>query len=56
MVILSVVTTENPHTVHFVCDVSAGNHVTHMTLSVSNETNDLLNFNGRPLQFQIEIN
>ena len=37
-------------------DVSAGNHVTHMTISVSNETNDLLNFNGWPLQFQIEIN
>ena len=34
-------------------DVSAGNHVTNMTLSV---TNDLLNFNGWPLQFQIEIN
>ena len=37
-------------------DVSAGNHVTHMTLSVTTETNDLLNFNGWPLQFQIEIN
>ena len=37
-------------------DVSAGNHVTNITLSVTNETNDLLNFNGLPLQFQIEIN
>ena len=37
-------------------DVSAGNHVTNMTLSVTNETNDLLNFNGWPLQFEIEIN
>ena len=37
-------------------DVSADNHVTHMTLSVSNENNRLLNFNGWPLQFQIEIN
>ena len=37
-------------------DVSADNHVTHMTLSVSTETNRLLNFNGWPLQFQIEIN
>ena len=36
-------------------DVSTGNHVTHMTLSVTDE-NGLLNFNGWPLQFQIEIN
>ena len=27
-------------------DVSAGNHVTHMTISVSNEINELLNFNS----------
>ena len=32
-------------------DVSADNHVTHMTLSVTSETNDLLNFNGWHLQF-----
>ena len=37
-------------------EVSTGNDVTHMTLSVSTETNRLLNFNGWPLQFQIEIN
>ena len=37
-------------------DVSAGNHVAHMTLSVTDETNHFLNFNGWPLQFQIEIN
>ena len=37
-------------------EVSAHNHVTHMTLSVTNETNGLLDFNGWPLQFQIEIN
>ena len=37
-------------------DVSADNHVSHMTLSVTSETNNLLNFNGWPLQFQIEIN
>ena len=37
-------------------DVSTGNHVSHMTLSVSNGDNRLLNFNGWPLQFQIEIN
>ena len=37
-------------------DVSTGNHVSHMTLSVSNENNRLLNFNGWPLQFLIEIN
>ena len=37
-------------------DVSTGNHVSHMTLSVSNENNRLLNFNSWPLQFLIEIN
>ena len=37
-------------------DVCADNHVTNMTLSVTNETNALLNFNGWPLQFQIKIN
>ena len=37
-------------------DVSVGNHVSNMTLSVKDENNDLLNFNGMPLQFQIEIN
>ena len=36
-------------------EVSMGNDVTHMTLSVTTETNGLLNFNGWPLQFQIEI-
>ena len=37
-------------------DVSADNHVTNMTLSVTDETSDLFDFNGLPLQFQIEIN
>ena len=37
-------------------DVSVGNHVSNMTLSVKDENNDLLNFNGWPLQFLIEIN
>ena len=37
-------------------DVSVGNHVSNMTLSVTDENNRLLNFNGWPLQFQIEIN
>ena len=37
-------------------DVSAGNHVSNITLSVTDETNRLLNFNGWNLQFQIEIN
>ena len=38
-------------------DVSVGNHVSNMTLSVTDENNNrLLNFNGWPLQFQIEIN
>ena len=38
------------------CEVSADNHVALMMLSVTNETNGLLDFNGWPLQFQIEIN
>ena len=37
-------------------DVSTGKHITNMTLSVTDETNGLLNFNGWTLQFQIEIN
>ena len=37
-------------------DVSTGNHVKHMTLLVTTETNRLLDFNGWPLQFLIEIN
>ena len=37
-------------------DVSADNHVSNITLSVTDETNRLLNFNGWNLQFQIEIN
>ena len=37
-------------------DVSTGNHVSNITLSVTDETNRLLNFNRLPLQFQIEIN
>ena len=38
-------------------DVSVGNHVSNMTLSVKDENNNrLLNFNGWPLQFLIEIN
>ena len=36
-------------------DVSMGNHVTNMMLSVTDE-HGLLNFNGWPLQFLIEIN
>ena len=37
-------------------DVSAGNHFSNITLSVTDETNHILNFNGWTLQFQIEIN
>ena len=37
-------------------DVSASNHVSNITLSVTDETNRFLNFNGWNLQFQIEIN
>ena len=41
---------------HVLRDVSADKHISNMTISVTNETNDLFNFNGMPLQFQIEIN
>ena len=37
-------------------DVSADNHVTHMTLSLRDEKNNLFDFNRLPLQFLIEIN
>ena len=37
-------------------DVSADNHVSNITLSVTDENNHILNFNGWTLQFQIEIN
>ena len=36
-------------------DVSADNHVTHMTLSLRHGNNNLFDFNRLPLQFQIEI-
>ena len=37
-------------------DVSTGNHVTNVTLSLIDEKNNLFDFNRLPLQFQIEIN
>ena len=37
-------------------DVSADNYITHMTLSLRDENNNLFDFNRLPLQFQIEIN
>ena len=37
-------------------DVSADNHVTHMTLSLRDGNNNLFDFNRWLLQFQIEIN
>ena len=46
---------QNTH-LNVLCDVSADNHVSNITLSVTDETNRLLNFNGWALQFQIEIN
>ena len=41
---------------HVLRDVSADKHISNMTISVTNETNDLFDFNGMPLQFLIEIN
>ena len=41
---------------HVLREVSADNHITNMTISVTNEINDLFDFNGMPLQFLIEIN
>ena len=41
---------------HVLREVSADKHITNMTISVTNETNDLFDFNGMPLQFLIEIN
>ena len=36
-------------------EVSADKHITNMTLSLRDENNNLFDFNGLPLQFQIEI-
>ena len=41
---------------HVLREVSADKHITNMTLSLRDLTNDLFDFNGLPLQFQIEIN
>ena len=41
---------------HVLREVSTDKHITNMTISVTNETNDLFDFNGMPLQFLIEIN
>ena len=41
---------------HVLREVSADDHVTHMTLSLRDLNNELFDFNGMPLQFQIEIN
>ena len=37
-------------------DVSADKHISNMTISVRDQNNNLFDFNGFPLQFQIEIN
>ena len=41
---------------HVLRDVSADKHITNMTLSVRDQNDNLLDFNGLPLQFLIEIN
>ena len=41
---------------HVLREVSADKHITNMTLSLRDGSNDLFDFNGLPLQFQIEIN
>ena len=41
---------------HVLRDVSADKHISNMTISVTDQNNNLFDFNGLPLQFQIEIN
>ena len=41
---------------HVLRDVSADKHISNMTISVRGQNNNLFDFNGLPLQFQIEIN
>ena len=41
---------------HVLRDVSADKHISNMTISVRDQNNNLFDFNGMPLQFQIEIN
>ena len=41
---------------HVLRDVSADKHISNMTISARDQNNNLFDFNGLPLQFQIEIN
>ena len=41
---------------HVLRDVSADKHISNMTIPVRDQDNNLFDFNGLPLQFQIEIN
>ena len=41
---------------HVLREVSADKHITNMTLSLRDGSNNLFDFNGMPLQFLIEIN
>ena len=41
---------------HVLRDVSANKHISNMTISVRDQNNNLFDFKGLPLQFQIEIN
>ena len=41
---------------HVLRDVSADKHISNMTISVRDQNKNIFDFNGLPLQFQIEIN
>ena len=41
---------------HVFRDTSSGEYVNSLTLSVRNENGELFDFNGLPLEFEIEIN
>ena len=46
---------QTPQT-HVLRDTSTGEYVNSLTLSVRNEKGELFDFNGFPLEFEIEIN
>ena len=45
------------HPQHVLCDVDFGDkHLHSLTISVKDENGDLFDFNGYPLEFELEIN
>ena len=70
MVLLTVVTNSNPHTLYFdhgkvhyqtpqqhvLRDTDSGDYVNSITLSVQDENGNLFDFNNQPLEFEAEIN